>query len=85
MRKKLGDKMKSEVRKSLASALITAAAVAIAITWSNVVLEAFASAGIVKTITNGTWLNWGYLLMAAAVATAIFALIIVWLTKWCAK
>ncbi len=77
--------MKSEVRKSLASALITSAAVATAITWANVVLEAFAAAGIVKTLTNGTWLNWAYMAIAAAVATGIFVLIIVGLTKWCAK
>lgn len=77
--------MKREIRKSLASALITAAAVATAITWSNVVLEAFASAGIVKTPTNGTWMNWGLLVIAALIATGVFALIIVWLTNWSCK
>ena len=85
-RKKVREnRMKNEIRRSVASALITSAAVAMGIIWSNVALEAFGVAGVARATTGWTWLNWGYYAIAAAIATIILTMAVVCLDRWSYK
>jgi len=46
-----------EIRKTIATSLGTAFGIVIGMVWTQVVLSAFATAGISLTVVGGTWLE----------------------------
>ncbi len=75
----------SEIRKTMAASLGTAFGIVIGMVWTQVVLSAFATAGISLTSTGGTWSNWGTFVVIAIVVTLICVIAIVMLSRWGGK
>ncbi len=75
----------SEIKKTMATSLGTAFGIVIGMVWTQVVLSAFATAGIPLTSTGGTWSQWSIFVVTAIVVTIICVVAIVMLSKWGGK
>ena len=75
----------AEIRKTVATSLGTAFGIVIGMIWTNVVLGAFATAGIPLTTTGGTWFEWGTFVITAAIVTLICVVAIVFIGRWGGK
>ncbi len=53
--------------------------------WTQVVLSAFATAGIPLTTTGGTWSQWSIFVVTALIVTIICVVAIVMLGRWGGK
>lgn len=74
-----------EIRKTVATSLGTAFGIVIGMIWTQVVLSAFATKGIPLTSTGGTWTQWIYFVITAAVVTLICVVAIIMLGRWGGK
>jgi hypothetical protein len=74
-----------EIRKTIATSLGTAFGIVIGIVWTQVVLSAFATAGISLTVVGGTWLEWGIFAITAVIVTLICVIAIVFIGRWGGK
>ncbi|NIV43629.1 hypothetical protein GWN49_01855 [Candidatus Bathyarchaeota archaeon] len=75
----------AEFRKTIATSLGTAFGIVIGMIWTNVVLGAFATAGIPLTTAGGTWFQWFYLVIVAIIVTIICVIAIIFNGKWGGK
>lgn len=74
-----------EIRKTIATSLGTAFGIVIGMVWTQVVLSAFATAGISLTVVGGTWLEWGIFAITAVIVTLICVIAIVFIGRWGGK
>ncbi|MFQ6086616.1 MAG: DUF5654 family protein [Candidatus Bathyarchaeia archaeon] len=72
----------AEIRKTIATSLGTAFGIVIGMIWTNVVLGAFATAGISLTTIGGTWFEWFYFVIVAIIVTVICVIAIVLIGRW---
>jgi hypothetical protein len=75
----------SEIKKTMAMSLGTAFGIVIGMIWTQVVLSAFATAGIPLTTTGGTWSQWGIFVFTALIVTIMCVVAIVMLSRWGGK
>ena len=75
----------AEIRKTVATSLGTAFGIVIGMIWTNVVLGAFATAGIPLTTTGGTRLEWSTFVIVAIIATIICVIAIVFIGRWAGR
>lgn len=74
-----------EIRKTIATSLGTAFGIVIGMVWTQVVLAAFATAGMPLTTTGGTWMQWGTFVITAVIVTLICVVAIVFIGRWGGK
>jgi len=75
----------AEIRRTVATSLGTAFGIVIGMIWTNVVLGAFATAGIPLTTTGGTWFQWMYFVIVAIMVTVVCVIAIVFIGRWGGK
>ena len=75
----------TEIRKTVATSLGTAFGIVIGMVWTQVVLSAFATAGIPLTTVGGTWFEWGMFVITAVITTLICVVAIVFIGRWGGK
>jgi hypothetical protein len=75
----------SEIRKTIATSLGTAFGIVIGMVWTQVVLAAFATAGMPLTTTGGTWMQWSTFVITAVIVTLICVVAIVFIGRWGGK
>jgi len=75
----------TEIRKTVATSLGTAFGIVIGMVWTQVVLAAFATAGMPLTAAGGTWLQWGIFVITAVIVTLICVVAIVFIGRWGGK
>jgi len=75
----------AEIRRTVATSLGTAFGIVIGMIWTNVVLGAFATAGIPLTTTGGTWFQWTYFVIVAIMVTVVCVIAIVLIGRWGGK
>ena len=75
----------AEIRKTIATSLGTAFGIVIGMVWTQIVLSAFATAGIPLTTTGGTWFQWGMFVVTAVIVTLICVVAIVFIGRWGGK
>jgi hypothetical protein len=73
---------KNEIRKTMATSLGTAFGIVIGMVWTQVILSAFATAGVALTNTGGTWRQWGIFVVTAIIVTLLCVIAIVVLSRW---
>jgi len=75
----------TEIRRTVATSLGTAFGIVIGMVWTQVVLSAFATAGIPLTEIGGTWFDWGMFVITAVIVTLICVVAIVLIGRWGGK
>jgi len=81
----MGEKALAEIRKTTATSLGTAFGIVIGMIWTQVVLSAFATAGIPLTAVGGTWFGWGSFVVTAVIVTLICVVAIALIGRWGGK
>ena len=81
----MGGVTMAEIRKTIATSLGTAFGIVIGMVWTQVVLSAFATAGMPLTTTGGTWFQWSLFIVTAAIVTLICVVAIVFIGRWGGK
>jgi len=72
----------AEVRRTVATSLAAAFGFVIALMWNNVVLGAFATAGINLTQQDRNWFGWGILAATAVGITVVLVALIILISRW---
>jgi len=75
----------AEIRKTIATSLGTAFGIVIGMVWTQVVLSAFATAGIPLNTVGGTWFEWSMFVITAVIVTLICVVAIVFIGRWGGK
>lgn len=73
---------KNEIRKTMATSLGTSFGIVIGMVWTQVVLSAFATAGIPLTSAGGTWSQWSIFVITAIIVTLMCVIAIMVLSRW---
>ena len=81
----MGGVTMAEIRKTIATSLGTAFGIVIGMVWTQVVLSAFATAGMPLTTTGGTWFQWSLFIVTAVIVTLICVVAIVFIGRWGGK